>query len=125
VDDSVTRHDDPRAAFAGVPEGATAVVLSHDPKSADHLHRYAPALILSGHTHGGQVYFDKLTPFLSAKVGIKYLSGFFEIEGTLLYVTRGLGASLPVRFRAPTEVALLTLRAAARSAGAADDEAAA
>ncbi len=116
VDDSVTRHDDPDAAFAGVPEDSTRIVLSHDPKSADHLHRWSPALILSGHTHGGQVYFNKLTPFLSAKVGIKYLSGFFEIEGTLLYVTRGLGASLPVRFRAPTEVALLTLRSAAVAA---------
>ena len=48
-------------------------------------------------------------------MGIKYLSGFFEIEGTLLYVTRGLGASLPLRFRAPTEVALLTLRSVAKA----------
>src|SRR5207302_1096931 len=33
VDDSITRHHDPDRAFHGVPEGATSVVLSHDPKS--------------------------------------------------------------------------------------------
>ena len=55
-------------------------------------HRYHPALILSGHTHGGQVFFDKLTPFLAKKVGMKYLSGFFDVSGAILYVNRGLGA---------------------------------
>ncbi len=115
LDDSVTRHDDPPAAFRGIPALATQVVLSHDPKSADFLHTYRPALILSGHTHGGQVYIRKITPFLTKKVGIKYLSGFFDIHGSLLYVTRGLGASVPVRFRAPLEVAILTLRSASRA----------
>jgi predicted MPP superfamily phosphohydrolase len=110
VDDSITEHHDPERAFRGVPAGATRVVLSHDPKSADFLHRYRPALILSGHTHGGQIYFRRLTPFLSRKVGVKYLSGFFNVHGALLYVTRGIGASVPVRFRAPREVTHLTLR---------------
>ncbi|MGQ0504778.1 MAG: metallophosphoesterase [Myxococcaceae bacterium] len=124
VDDSVTKHDDPEAAFKGVPEDATRIVLSHDPKSADRLHAYKPALILSGHTHGGQVFVKKVTPYLSARVGIKYLAGFFEIEGSLLYVTRGLGASVPVRFRAPHEIALLTLRSGALSTNAVDEAAA-
>jgi len=113
VDDSITHHHDPERAFRGVPAAATRVVLSHDPKSADFLHHYRPALILSGHTHGGQIYFRRLTPFLSKRVGIKYLSGFFEVHGSLLYVSRGIGASVPVRFRAPREVAQLTLRALA------------
>ena len=67
VDDSVTRHDDPERAFAGVPEQATRIVLSHDPKSADHLHRFSPALILSGHTHGGQVFFEQASPHSSRR----------------------------------------------------------
>lgn len=116
VDDSVTKHHDPDAAFCGIPEGETKVVLSHDPKSADFLHRYGPALIMSGHTHGGQVFFDRLTPFISERIGIKYLSGFFEVNGSVLYVTRGLGAGVPVRFRAPPEIAQLTLRSASGAA---------
>lgn len=115
VDDSVTKHDDPEAAFDGVPSGATSIVLSHDPKSADKLHAYNPALIFSGHTHGGQVFFKKLTPFVSQRIGIKYLAGFFEVNGALVYVTRGLGAGIPVRFRAPHEIACLTLRSAVRN----------
>jgi predicted MPP superfamily phosphohydrolase len=110
IDDSVTRHHDPERAFKGVPVHETRVVLSHDPRSADFLHHYRPALILSGHTHGGQIYFKRLTPFLSRRVGNKYLSGFFDVHGSVLYVTRGLGASLPVRFRSPREIAQLTLR---------------
>lgn len=116
VDDSVTRHHDPEKAFAGVPEDATRIVLSHDPKSAEFLWRYNPALVLSGHTHGGQVYFKKLTPFISERIGVRYLAGFYEIKGSVLYVTRGLGAAVPVRFRAPTEVAHLTLRSTAARA---------
>jgi uncharacterized protein len=113
VDDSVTRNHDPERAFAGVPEDATRIVLSHDPKSADFLHAYDPALILSGHTHGGQMFFKGLTPFVASAIGIKYLHGFFEVKGSVLYVTRGLGASVPVRYRAPWEIAVLTLRSAA------------
>ena len=119
VDDSVTRHHDPERAFAGVPEGATRIVLSHDPNSADQLARYAPALILSGHTHGGQVFFRRLTEKLAHKIGIKYLAGFFEVDGAVLYVNRGLGAGIPVRFQAPVEVACLTLRGRAAVARAA------
>lgn len=110
VDDSITDHHDPERAFAGLPANATEVVLSHDPNSADFLGRHNPALILSGHTHGGQIYFRRLTPRLAARTGVKYLSGLFDVDGATLFVNRGLGATVPVRFRAPPEVALLTLR---------------
>jgi predicted MPP superfamily phosphohydrolase len=113
VDDSVTRHDDPQAAFDGVPEGATTVVLSHDPNSADGLLPFQPSLILSGHTHGGQVFVKRLTPFMAKRIGIRYLHGFFELDGAVLYVNRGLGAGIPLRIGAPVEVAQLTLRSGA------------
>lgn len=112
VDDSVTRHHDPVAAFQGVPEGATTLVLSHDPNSADLLLPFKPSLILSGHTHGGQVFVKRLTPFMAKKAGIRYLHGFFALDGAVLYVNRGLGAGIPLRIGAPVEVAQLTLRSA-------------
>lgn len=115
VDDSVTKNHDPVRAFSRVPEEGTRIVMAHDPSFADSLLPWRPALILSGHTHGGQVFIKRLTPYLSAKVGVKYLSGFFELDGAVLYVSRGLGASLPVRFRAPMEISQLTLRSAALS----------
>lgn len=116
VDDSVTGNHDPDAAFDGVPSEATVVALSHDPCSADFLHRYGPALILSGHTHGGQIFVERLTPYLMKKLGrARYLEGIFEIDGATLFVNRGLGATVPIRFRMPSEVALLTLRSSAAS----------
>lgn len=113
IDDSVTRNHDPERAFRGLPEGGTRIVLAHDPAFADHLSRYRPTLVLSGHTHGGQIHMGPLTTYLSKKVGAKYLHGFFELDGTILYVSRGLGHSLPLRFRAPMEVAQHTLRSPA------------
>jgi len=113
VDDSVTGHQDPERAFRGVPPEATCVVLSHDPRSVSFLAAYRPALILSGHTHGGQVVLPRVTPFMAARIGYRHLAGLYEVDGALLYVSRGLGAALPLRFRSPPEVAELTLRAAA------------
>ena len=111
LDDAVTGHHDPDRAFQGVGPGA--IVLSHDPKSARLLGAHRPALVLSGHTHGGQVYLRRVTPFLAARVGLPFLAGLFDVDGAHLYVSRGLGAALPVRFNAPPEVTVLTLRAAA------------
>jgi len=111
VDDCITGHHDPEKAFGGVPRSATLVVLSHDPRSVRFLWPFAPALVLSGHTHGGQIYVPGLTPFVARRVGSRYLAGLFEVEGAVLFVTRGIGATLPVRLGAPPEVAHLTLRA--------------
>ncbi len=110
VDDSITGHHDPERAFDGVPKDATRVVLAHDPGFADSLAPWRPALVLSGHTHGGQIYLRGLTPYVSRRLGVKYLAGFFEVDGAVLYVNRGLGASVPVRLGAPSEIAHLTLR---------------
>jgi predicted MPP superfamily phosphohydrolase len=115
LDDPVTRKSDPVRAFHGLPASGTRIVLSHCPAFADRLTDFSPALILSGHTHGGQLFIKKVTPYVSARLGMKYLAGFFDVEGAVLYVSRGLGASVPVRFRAPSEVSLLTLRSAARA----------
>lgn len=110
VDDPVTKKANPQRAFAGLHGQPGAVVLSHCPTPAEMLSHFEPALILSGHTHGGQMYFERFTPWLFEKAGIRYLSGFFDVRGTCLYVSRGLGESLPFRFRAPAEATIFTLR---------------
>jgi predicted MPP superfamily phosphohydrolase len=113
VDDHRTGHADPEAAFAGVGPAGTRVVLTHDPNAADALAGRGAALVLAGHTHGGQIRLPGVTAGIARRIGIKYLSGFFELGPTLLYVNRGLGAAVPLRIAAPMEVALLTLRRAA------------
>jgi predicted MPP superfamily phosphohydrolase len=67
-------------------------------------------------THGAQVDLplvrDRVTP---SRFGARYTGGVFEEEDRVLFVSRGVGTSrLPVRFRAPHEVALLELRGRGR-----------
>lgn len=116
VDDPVTRHDDPDAAFKGTHEKRTKVVLCHAPDAAPRLAERGADLVLSGHTHGGQIYIKGITDRLMKKVGLHYRRGHFAFGKTTLYVTPGVGFSGVTRRMGEgtdAEVALLTLRRAA------------
>lgn len=113
IDDATTRHADAALAFRDVPEGGIRVALTHDPREADGAAPRGADLILAGHTHGGQVNLPLITKRVMARRGFRYLGGEYRIGDALLYVSRGLGASLPVRLRSPSEIAILTLRPAA------------
>ena len=114
VDDGRTRRADPVRAFAEAPPSPHPVLaLTHDPRTAQEMAPFGPALILAGHTHGGQINVGRLTHRMAARMGHHHLEGFFELgERSRLFVNRGLGASLPLRVNAPPEVALLVLRSA-------------
>jgi hypothetical protein len=116
VDDPVTRHDDLDVAFKGVPADLTRVVLCHAPDRAPAIARRGADLVLSGHTHGGQIYIKGITDRIMKKVGLHFRRGLYELGDSRLYVTPGVGFS-GVRQRigegTAAEVAVLTLRAAA------------
>lgn len=116
VDDPVTRHDDLDAAFAGAPKRGTRIVLSHSPDLGPTIAKRGADLVLSGHTHGGQMYVKGITDRLMKRVGLNYRRGIYDLGNkTQLYVTPGIGFSgVTRRFGEGTnaEVAVLTLRAA-------------
>ena len=119
VDDPVTRHDDLDAAFAGAPAGATRVVLCHLADRGPELARRGADLVLSGHTHGGQIYVKGITDRLMKRFGLHYRRGLYDIGTDLrrstLYVTPGVGFSGVTRRHGEgthAEVAVLTLRCA-------------
>ncbi len=115
IDDAVTAHADPMRAFRGVPHDRSRIVLTHVPSLADITATYGPSLILAGHTHGGHVNIPKITAGIAARLGNRYLAGFYEVKGSLLYVNKGIGsAAVPIRAGAPSEVTLLTLRSDGR-----------
>ncbi len=70
-------------------------------------------VMLSGHTHGGQIVLAdilgvKITP---AALASPYISGRYKMGDSLMYVSRGIGTvGLPVRVNCPPEVTLFTLR---------------
>jgi predicted MPP superfamily phosphohydrolase len=72
----------------------------------------AISLVLSGHTHGGQVCLPLLGALELPDLGKKYVEGWFGLAGLQLYVNRGIGTvGLPFRLFCPPEITLLTLRA--------------
>lgn len=63
-------------------------------------------LILSGHTHGGQVNFLGISPFIPEGSG-RYVSGWYREELPHMYVSRGIGTTgLPIRFGSRAEITI-------------------
>ncbi|MBM3976372.1 MAG: hypothetical protein FJ299_05210 [Planctomycetes bacterium] len=101
-----------RDAFARVPPGACAIALCHNPKGAPALHARGCALVLSGHTHGGQINLPGIRRFAPAHPGDRV-----DTPGGTLIVSRGLGAlGLPLRVRAAAELVRIVLVAPRRAA---------
>jgi predicted MPP superfamily phosphohydrolase len=69
-------------------------------------------LVLSGHTHGGQVVLPWIgAPIVPSGYGQKYRYGLVQSPGAKIYVTSGVGTlPIAVRINCPPEVALITLR---------------
>lgn len=113
VDDLWWGKPDLNRALAGVPADAAVVLLSHNPDFAEDRPDGRVGLILSGHTHGGQVYLRGLgSSWLPSKYGNKYRHGLVKGPASTVFVSRGLGeAGVPLRVNAPPEVCLLTLAA--------------
>lgn len=68
-------------------------------------------LVLAGHTHGGQCNFPLIgAPVVPSTYGQKYAQGLIQENGRQMFVTPGIGTSImPVRFRVPPEISVLTL----------------
>lgn len=106
--------DWPRA-FHGLHQKHPTVLLSHQPIVLDFAESEKVGLILSGHTHGGQIDLPLIGPPAAhfATKDLKYAQGLFRRGETQLYVSRGTGViGLPLRFGVRPEVAVLRLRRA-------------
>jgi uncharacterized protein len=94
------------------PKLEPVILLSHEPDFADDAVGRQIDLVLSGHTHGGQILLPFIPPLLLPDLGTKYVHGLFRLRDSMqLYVNRGIGAvNLPFRFRCPPEITLITLQ---------------
>jgi hypothetical protein len=94
------------------PDPEPLILLAHEPDFADYAIGRQISLVLSGHTHGGQVRIPFLPPLLLPEMGTRYVEGLFRLrDGMQLYVNRGIGAvNLPFRFRCPPEISVITLQ---------------
>lgn len=94
VDDGYTRNHDITRAFEGIRDPEATLVLNHFPNTADEIAHTGARLIVSGHTHGGQMVIPGLTHALSRLAGNRYFHGWYDLEGSQLYVSAGIGHSL-------------------------------
>lgn len=114
IDDWTWNAVDWARAFSGLDHKTPTILLSHQPSVLDLEQTRKVSLIVSGHTHGGQLNFPWIgAPARFATKDLKYARGLFRSGDTQLYVSSGTGViGLPVRFGVRPEIAVLRLRSA-------------
>lgn len=114
IDDTWTRRNDLDAALRDRPPGMPTILLSHDPDEFRHAAKRGVDLVLSGHTHGGQV----AVPFFGRELNLSRLShhhhiGVYRRGKSTLYVHPGLGTTgPPIRYGVAPAIVEITLRRA-------------
>lgn len=118
LDDPSCGRPDPDSAIPtsirNVPQ-EPIILMSHAPDYVDVLRTHpagqAVSLVLSGHTHGGQVRLPFIGPLRLPPGGRKYVEGLFRVGSMQLYVNRGIGSvGVPFRFDCRPEITVFTLR---------------
>src|SRR4029077_12381037 len=87
------------------------ILLSHNPETFDRAAELGIDLSLAGHTHGGQLALEFISPELApSRIVTPYVAGLFQQPGGQLYVNRGIGTiAAPMRVGAPPEITLFEL----------------
>lgn len=124
LDSSQDGKPDIARALRGVEPSANHLVVAHCPVQRDHVVRHlrrgtpatalgdprpathTPSLVLSGHTHGGQITIGGWAPVTPVGSG-PYVAGWYRDAPIPLYVSRGIGETMiPMRFSCPPEIAV-------------------
>ena len=111
VSDLNTRPQNIDATFPRVPASDPVIAMTHNPDVFP-LIPARVALTLAAHTHGGQVNLPVVGRLIvPSRYGQKYAAGHIQEGSKQMFVTTGIGTSIiPVRFRVPPEIVLLTLK---------------
>jgi len=97
---------DIREAMKDIPRDAPTLLLAHQPKYIDYLEDFTPSLILSGHTHGGQIWpFEYLV-----RLAQPYIKGLYSLDSNRhIYVNSGIGFwGPPMRLGSKSEITFIT-----------------
>ena len=91
-------------------EDSFNVLMSHRPKTLDVVENKNVDLILSGHTHGGQVGHNSRSIFEGMIEKEPYMWGKYKKGTTQLYTSAGMGHWFPFRFNCPPEAPIIILK---------------
>ncbi|MDQ3013378.1 MAG: metallophosphoesterase [Acidobacteriota bacterium] len=117
IDDLTVGRDDLAKALLDTHADETRILLSHNPRIIREAARAGIDLVLSGHTHGGQINWrlltgreDRKTERWLRRPSRRLIRGHAQLGATQLYVNRGLGTVVvPLRYGCPPEITLLEL----------------
>ena len=108
LNDALQKKPDPTSATNGVSHGTPTLGLVHEPDASSLLR--GSALVLSGHSHGGQVRLPVIGAPVLPRLGRKFPWGLRNNGGTLVYTTRGVGMVPPrLRVNCPPEITLIEI----------------
>lgn len=94
-----------------IEPGTANILMSHNPDTFDRAAELGVDLSLAGHTHGGQVALEFVSPEIApSRLVTPYVAGWFQKPGGQLYVNRGIGTiGVPMRIGAPPEITVYEL----------------
>lgn len=113
IEDASTEHENVEKAFSNIDEMNYTILLSHSPYIIKRYPCVPADLVISGHTHGGQIRFPFIGAVISPGEGFfpKLDKGLFKWrKGKTLYVDSGLGTSrIPIRFLNQSQISLINI----------------
>lgn len=112
IDDTWTKRADLDRALEARPENVPTVLLAHDPDRFPQIAKRGVDVVLSGHTHGGQIAMPFLARYINAsKLAHRFHVGVYKDGDSTLYVHPGLGTTgPPIRLGVAPAIVVLTLR---------------
>lgn len=109
VDDLWSRRCRPDLALTRLDPALPHVMLAHHPRTIELIAGCRCDLMLSGHTHGGQIHLPRIgSPLLGRKMK-RYAAGLYSVADSHLYVNKGVGFGLKIRFNRRPEIAVFDL----------------
>ncbi|MFN4258598.1 MAG: phosphodiesterase YaeI [Gemmataceae bacterium] len=112
VEDLWSRVCDPHSALNGLAPDVPRIVLAHNPRTIELLNGQRCDLMLSGHTHGGQIHLPGIGRPTLGKHGRRFAAGLYQHHNSYLYVNKGVGFGFRFRFGVRPEVAVVVLQPA-------------
>lgn len=111
VEDPIKAQPDLRPTLQDSQKDDFVVLISHNPDLSENLYTDKIDLVLSGHTHGGQItFFGLWAPITSSDYGQKYRAGLVDAPQTKTIISQGVGTSLlPLRFFSRPEIIMVNL----------------
>lgn len=97
------------SAYKNYNQNLPGILLAHNPDAIPTLLDVPSSLILSGHTHGGQINLPWFRERFTLMENPHYFTGLLKEKGKSIYISRGLGSVMPFRFFASPEMVMIEL----------------